>query len=230
MEIAAVDKVTFDVGSGGIFGIVGPNGSGKTTLLRVLATLLSPSNGTAYMCGIPLNDLNRIRELLGIVLEDQGFYWQLSAFDYLTFLAKIHGVNNFQERILALAEFAGLKGRIQDKVYRYSYGMRKRLVLIGALLHNPKILLLDEPSAGLDMFAANSFRDFIRRTSRELGMTTILATHDIEQAAYLCDQVSIMCRGKMIASLFAESFQDTRTFRQKIESTYVELVKRENEP
>ncbi len=201
--IAAVEDVTFQVRRGELVGLLGPNGAGKTTLLRVLATLLVPSAGTACVWGYDVVAQGaQVRRHVGVVLGgERAVYGRLTGRENLEYAAALHGVPGplARRRIASVLELVDLASRADDLVERYSTGMRLRLALARALVHDPPVLLLDEPTAGLDPAGARVVRELIARLCRDQGKTVVLATHQMDEADRLCDRVGILDRGRMVA-------------------------------
>ena len=202
-EIVAVDGVDLEIPRGEIFGLLGPNGAGKTTTIRMLCTLLVPSGGTARVWGFDVAaQATEVRRSLGVVLSgERSVYWKLTGRENLEYFASLYQVPRdvARGRIVDLLERVELTPRADDLVERYSTGMRQRLALIKAMVHNPPILLLDEPTTGLDPQAARNIRDLIRHLHASEGKTVILTTHYMEEADQLCDRIGIIDHGRIIA-------------------------------
>lgn len=202
-EITAVDGVDLQIRRGELFGLLGPNGAGKTTAIRMLCTLLEPSSGVARVWGHDVTrDAEAVRRSIGVLLTgERSVYWKLTGRENLAYFAALYGVPNdvAHRRIAGLLEQVELTLRADDLVERYSTGMRQRLALIKVMLHDPPVLLLDEPTTGLDPQAARNIRDLIRRLHREEGKTIILTTHYMEEADQLCGRVGIIDHGRIIA-------------------------------
>ena len=201
-KIVALDNISFDVNKGEIFGMLGPNGAGKTTTIRILTTILSPTSGNAKVLGLNVvKEATKIRNKIGYMFGgERGLYWRLNGLDNLKYFADLYGVpSNIQKkRVAELLKLVGLEDRSKDRVETYSRGMKQRLHIARALLHDPDIIFMDEPTAGLDPVGARKLRNFIKRLSRE-GKTIFLATHYMFEADELCDRVAIINHGKIIA-------------------------------
>lgn len=200
-DFLAVDHISFQVRKGEIYGFLGPNGAGKTTTIRMLCGLTRISEGKAYICGHRVDkDLVAIKKLIGVVQDISNLYMELSCYDNLMFCAEMYGVprNQRKERILDLLEFFGLKDKKHTKFKALSKGLKRRLTIASALVHEPKILFLDEPTIGLDVKSKRQIWSLIRRLN-ENGLTIFLTTHNIYEAFRLCDRIAIINRGKIIA-------------------------------
>jgi len=201
-SFTAVDGLTFEVGEGEIFGILGPNGAGKTTTIRMLASLLTPTEGRAYVGGFDVvDDSLRVREMVGILTESPSLYDRLTALENLEFFAEAYGVSDRQVRsskIRELLEFFDLWPRRDDKVGSYSKGMKQKLAIARALVHDPDVLFLDEPTSGLDPRSSKDIRGLMEELSRREGQTILLCTHRLEDAERLCSRVMLINEGGMV--------------------------------
>ena len=197
--IQAVDHISFDVKEGEVFGFLGPNGAGKTSTIRMMVGLTHPSSGTAWIDG---HDVTKepveVKKTIGLVPETSNLYGELSSLKNLIYQAELYGVPRKERRIraLTLLEEFGLKEH-QDKPFQaLSRGLKRRLTIAAALIHNPKILFLDEPTTGLDVMSARGLRKLIL-DSKKKGLTIFLTTHYIPEAESLCDRVAIIVKGKI---------------------------------
>jgi ABC-2 type transport system ATP-binding protein len=198
----ALDEVDFSVPRGEIFGFVGPNGAGKTTTIRILATLASADAGTATIGGVPVgDDPHGVRELIGYMPDFFGVYDHLTAEEYLEFYAACHGVPRRRRRPVAheLLELVDLTDRAGDQVDTLSRGMKQRLCLARALVHDPQVLLLDEPASGLDPRARVEMRELIREL-RRMGKTIFVSSHILPELEELCTWVGFIDGGRMVAA------------------------------
>ena len=192
-ERVAVEKLTLELPSGTVFGFLGPNGAGKTTTIRMLAALIAPTSGAAFVAGHALGaDNEALRRSVGILTENPGLYDRLSAWQNLMFFARLYDVTGSRaaaqsERYLRML---GLWERRDDPVGGFSKGMRQKLAIARALLHEPVVVFLDEPPAGLDPEASRTVRDFIKELRGE-GRTIFLTTHNLPEADELCDLIGV---------------------------------------
>ncbi len=235
----AVDHLTFKVKEGEVFGLLGPNGAGKTTTIRLLACLISPSEGIAKVGRYDISQHPlKIRETVGILTENPSLYERLTAQENMDFFAEAYGLTNEQEkrnRIKALFEFFDLWERRNDKVATFSKGMKQKLAIARALVHNPPILFLDEPTAGLDPESAKEVRDLMKRLSHHEKHTILLCTHHLEDAEKLCHRVMIINRGKNIVSGTPDELRDRIAGKPKVQinlkklnSKIIEVIKRQS--
>ncbi len=200
--LKAVDDVSFTVKKGEIFGLLGPNGAGKSTTLRILSTLARPTSGTATIGGYDVvKDDNKVREMLGIVSEKMIIYDRLTAKENLWFFGCLFGIpkDQLNKRIDELLSLVNLTQFKDKQVGTFSTGMRQRMNVIRALLNDPKVLFLDEPTLGLDPQSSVEIRDFVKKLNKEHGTTIIITTHMMVDADILCDRIAIVDHGKIIA-------------------------------
>jgi ABC-2 type transport system ATP-binding protein len=191
-EITAVNQLTLSIQRGEVFGLLGPNGAGKTTTVRMLAALLIPSAGEAYVAGFQIGENDQdIRRKIGLLPESPGLYDSLSAEQNLAFFGSMYGIGNIAEQTQKYLELLGLWNRRYEPVGTFSKGMRQKLAIARALLHEPEVLFLDEPTSGLDPQASRLVREFIENL-RGQGRTIILTTHNLEEADRLCDRVAVI--------------------------------------
>ncbi len=201
-DFTAVDHISFDVEDGEIFGLLGPNGAGKSTLIRMLATLSRPTSGTATIGGYDIiKEDSKVRTLIGLVSEKLIMYERLTAEENLQFFGKLYGVpeDKMKKSIVELLELVQMTKWKDVQVGTFSTGMRQRVNIIRALLNQPKVLFLDEPTLGLDPQTTVEIREFIRKINKENGMTVILTTHMMAEADMLCKHIGIVDHGKIAA-------------------------------
>lgn len=194
----AVDRLTLDVGEGEVFGFLGPNGAGKTTTVRMLTTLIAPSGGSAIVNGhrVGQDDIN-IRRSVGILTEVPGMYDNLSAERNLQIYASLYEVREPAKQVEKYLRMLELWERRDDPAATFSKGMKQKLAIARALIHEPRTVFLDEPTAGLDPAAARTVREFIEELKGE-GRTIFLTTHNLDEAERLCDRIGVM-RGCLLA-------------------------------
>jgi len=211
-EVVAVDGISFNIRAGELFGLLGPNGAGKTTTIKMLTTLLIPSSGTATIMGMDVvKDAEKIRPRIGFIFGgERGLYWRLSGLDNLRYFATLYYVdtNVAKKKIPELIELVGLKGREKEKVEGYSRGMRQRLHIARALLHDPEVLFLDEPTMGLDPVGARELRMTIRNL-QSAKKTILLTTHYMFEADALCERIAVIDKGKIVALDTPEQIKKT---------------------
>lgn len=195
----ALRNVTLKVFHGEVFGLIGPNGSGKTTLLKVLATLTSPASGNVRVCGLDFKENGReIRQMIGYLGHDPILYRDFTGEENLRFYSKFYRLssrNKLQERLDDALNLLKINRWRHEPVRNLSSGLRKRFDIARAIIHDPMILLLDEPFSGLDMGSANTVQGFIRNLRG--NKTVVISTHDLDQAKQLCDRVAILVGGKV---------------------------------
>ncbi|MFL5803325.1 MAG: ATP-binding cassette domain-containing protein [Roseiflexaceae bacterium] len=198
----AVQGINFSINEGEIFGLLGPNGAGKTTTIRMLCTLLEPTSGTATINGYDIvRQANLVRQHLGAMLTgERSIYWKLTGRENLEYFAALYHIPPLiaRRRVAELLERLDLASRADELVERYSSGMKQRIAIAKALLANPPVLLLDEPTIGLDPQSARNLRELILEIKRE-ERTILLTTHYMEEADLLCDRVGIIDQGRIIA-------------------------------
>ena len=201
-SLRALDSLEMEVPEGTIFGFLGPNGAGKTTTIGLLLGLLAPTLGSAKVLGFDIRtEGDEIRRNSGALLEHTGLYEQLSAADNLEFYGRVWRMApaELQRRIKALLTQMGLWERRSERVVKWSKGMKQRLALARALLHHPRLVFLDEPTAGLDVIAAAGIRDDLAALANKEGVTFFLTTHNMTEAERLCHEVAVIRQGRLLA-------------------------------
>jgi ABC-2 type transport system ATP-binding protein len=195
--VTAVDSLTFGVEPGEIFGFLGPNGAGKTTTIKMLTGQLRPTSGQAAVWGYDIvRDRSQIKPAIGVVFEFQNIYERMTAVENLRFSARLYGVNG--KRVQQVLAQVGLSDQRRKKTADFSNGMKQRLLIARALLHQPQVLFLDEPTKGLDPGVARDIHAIIQDLKAE-GVTVFLTTHYMEEADRLCDRVAILDGGRIVA-------------------------------
>ena len=200
-EIVAVNNMDLSIRTGEIFALLGPNGSGKTTTLKMLLGLVQPDSGTVNVLGLDVQKQPvEVKRLVGYVPESPNIYEFLTGIEYLDFIGDIYGMQTSEkkQRITEYLKALQLEGREGDMINSYSDGMKKKITLISAFLHKPKLLILDEPLNALDPRSARIVKDFLHELKAQ-GVTTIMSTHVLEIAEALCDRIGIMYQGKLLA-------------------------------
>lgn len=213
-NITAVNDVSLDIKDGEIFGLLGPNGAGKTTIVRMLATLIQPASGAISIYGMDSrNGSAKIRQIIGLLTETPGMYEKLSAFENLKYFASFYNTEPriVTENIEKFLKMFDLWDRRNDMVAMFSKGMKQKLAISRALIHEPKILFLDEPTAGLDPESAFMVRNFIESLKNN-KITVLLCTHNLEEAQSLCDTVCIL-KNKVIKTASIKELQNLKTSR-----------------
>ena len=198
-KIKAVDGISFEIKQGEIFGLLSPNGAGKTTTVKILTTLTKPDAGKCFINGFDvIKEPYEIRKFIGVVPQENNLDRDLTVYENLFIYGKLHKVKDLKVKIKNLLEMMGLWERKDTLVSKLSGGMQRRLLLARALLSDPKVLFLDEPSIGLDPQIRRHLWEIIKKAKAE-GKTIFLTTHYIEEAEALCDRVGILSKGKLIA-------------------------------
>lgn len=222
----AVDEVSFDVEDGEIFGLLGPNGAGKTTIIRVIATVLAPTSGTAEVLGFDIiKDSEEVRKNIGVLTTDIGVYERFSGRENLRYFGELYGLskNVLEDRINELANLLEMRDFIDRKAGKYSTGMKQKLAIARSVIHDPKIIIFDEPTAGLDVLASQTVLNFMRK-SKKLGGCVIFSTHQMRDAEKLCDRVVIVHKGKVIANDAVEALKN-KTSSSYLEDVFMKLVR-----
>lgn len=225
-DFTAVDDVSFDVKPGELFGLLGPNGAGKSTTIKMLTTLLKPSGGVLTLAG---HDVVRaqsaVRKSFGIVFQDPSVDIEMTAYENMDLHAALYGIkgNETNQRIKTLLELVELWDRKDTLVKNFSGGMKRRLEIARGLLHHPQVLFLDEPTLGLDTQTRNLLWDYVKRLSRDEGMTVFFTTHYLEEAEAVADRIAIIDHGRLAAlGTVAQLTRQTKT--KSLEQAYLELT------
>ncbi|MCF2136476.1 MAG: ABC transporter ATP-binding protein [Candidatus Thorarchaeota archaeon] len=226
-NITAVDHIDLRVPEGSIFGLLGPNGAGKSTTIRLLCTLLRPVEGSAIVAGYDILEAPvEVRQVTGVLPEEGShtLYQRLSVYDNLDYFAKLYGVpdEEIPSRIEELLTFMGLWDRKDDLAGKLSTGNRQKLALCRAMLHRPKIILLDEPTASLDPIAAKRVRELILSLAQKYSQTFFINSHNLAEVQRICDRIAIIDEGKILVSgktnELRERFQTHQTFKIRVAS------------
>ncbi len=214
-----LNNVNFRVEEGDIFGYLGPNGAGKTTTMRIMLGLLKPTQGEALIRGSDMATDGEMRKRVGVLLEKNGIYDRLTAHDNLQYFARLYGVEDVERRIEEQLELVGLSDRRDQKAGKFSKGMKQRLGLARAMLHDPEIMFLDEPSSGLDPEAQKMMRDIILEMSRKKRITVFLNSHNLDEVQRVCNRIAILQHGTIRAYDTVENMRSTYS-RPMMEFTF----------
>ncbi len=213
----AVDNISFQVQTGEVLGFLGPNGAGKTTTMKVITCYLPPSEGSVKVDGLDVQtDSLDVRHKIGYLPENTPLYQEMTTYDYLTFVAAMRGVDPVHQssRIAEMADVCGLESVLGKRIEALSKGFRQRVGLAQAMIHNPPILLLDEPTTGLDPNQIVEIRELIRNIGKE--KTVILSTHILPEVQMSCDRVLIIHKGKLVADGTPQDLQSSFSSGQRV--------------
>ncbi|MDP4153698.1 MAG: ABC transporter ATP-binding protein [Bacillota bacterium] len=208
----AVDNLTLHVHDGEVFGLVGPNGAGKSTTVSMLSTINTPTSGDIRIAGMTLSANNlKIKQLMGVVPQELALYQTLNAYDNLSFFGSLYGLSGhkLEERIDEVLDIVELTDKAGQAVSEYSGGMKRRINIGVALMNHPKLLILDEPTVGIDPQSRNHILETIKRLNREWNMTIIYTSHYMEEVEFLCERVGIIDFGKLKALGTVEELKQT---------------------
>jgi ABC-2 type transport system ATP-binding protein len=230
-DFKAINNIDLSVKKSEIFGLLGPNGAGKSTLINILSTVLKADSGEIYINGIDLSinpDSNK--QIIGIVPQEISLYDNFSAYDNLLFFGKLYGIDKkiVKKRIDEILILIGLENRKNDLIKNYSGGMKRRINIAAALLHQPEILLMDEPTVGVDPQSRNQIFDIVEALNKK-GMTIIYTTHYMEEVERLCDTIAIMDNGKIIAQGTLEELQNTSKTKELLKLNFRGLTNQQFE-
>ena len=222
----AVDDISFDVRNGEIFGFLGPNGAGKSTTIKSIVGINSITNGSITMGGITMDeDQIAYKKQFSYVPDNPELFDNYSGYEYINFLADIYGIDEQtrKERLDYYLEFFDIRNAMADQIETYSHGMAQRLALIGALINDPDVLILDEPMVGLDAKSAYNLKEILRdRTAK--GKSVFFSTHVMSVAQELCDRIAIINKGKIIAIGTFDEIRNSSTHKENLESVFLELT------
>jgi len=217
-ELRAVNNLNLNVFEGDVFGFLGPNGAGKSTTIRMMLSLIKPDNGTINFFGKPLNKNRKdILKRVGAIVEKPDFYGYLSAYKNLEILGKISGKEIKKNRIMEVLELVGLDKRYKSKVKTFSHGMKQRLGLGQALLHDPDLIILDEPTTGLDPQGMKEIRDLILYLSKEKKKTILLSSHILYEVELVANRMIIINKGKTIVEGNVKDLLNTKKLKVSFE-------------
>jgi ABC-2 type transport system ATP-binding protein len=225
-EIRAVDRLNLEVHEGETFGLLGPNGAGKTTAIRLLNCIIRPSTGTATVAGHDiLKDQMEIKRMTGLLAESPGLYEKLSALEFLEFMAALYDVPEdvVPNRIDELLKLFGLDKRRDYLLEGYSRGMKQRILIAAALIHDPPILFLDEPTSTLDPRAAHMVKDLVKKLAADAGKTVFVSSHILPVVEELCDRIGIIHQGGLVALGTAEDIK-ANTGTETLEKAFISIT------
>ena len=201
-DLAAVDDVSFTIEQGEVFGLLGPNGAGKTTTISMISCLIDPTAGSITVDGNEVGTApGAVKAALGVVPQEIALYPTLTAAENLTFWGQMYGLSGgaLKKAVAEALELAGLADRAKERIEKYSGGMKRRINIAAGILHRPRVLLMDEPTVGIDPQSRNHILETVKQLNAS-GMTVLYTSHYMEEVEYLCDRIAIMDHGKIIAS------------------------------
>ncbi|MEA2089182.1 MAG: ABC transporter ATP-binding protein [Thermoproteota archaeon] len=225
-EVRALDGLSFKVKNGEIYGVIGPNGAGKTTALRIVSTLLLPNSGLVKVFDRNVvREAAEVRKIISYLPEEAGSYKNLSGLEYLEFMAKFTAKDEELVRRMMgdAAEISGLGERLKDKTKTYSKGMKRRLLVARALMTKPKLAVLDEPTAGLDVLHSYHVRQIIKQHVAKNKVTVLLSSHNMLEVEYLCDTVALINKGRIVAEGTPAGLKD-KFNAANLEEVFAEMV------
>ncbi len=229
--LKAVNNINLNINKGEIFGLLGPNGAGKSTTINMLSSLVKSDLGSIFLNGIDLSsDNNSCKNIIGVVPQEISLYDNFTAYDNLLFFGKLFKIDTkiLKNRIQKILILIGLENRKNDLIKNYSGGMKRRINIAAALLHEPKILLMDEPTVGVDPQSRNRIFEIIEKLNKK-GLTIIYTTHYMEEVERLCNRIAIMDQGKIVAQGTLKELQQQSNVVEKLEITFNEISKNQSE-
>ena len=216
----AVDNISFEIREREIFGLIGPNGAGKSTLLNIITGIIRANSGSVEVCGYNIDkETLKAKACIGYVMQDLALIEALTAYDNLEYFGALYGLSGklLKERIQEALKIAGLEDTKKKKVNKFSGGMKRRLNMAVALMHHPKLLILDEPTVGVDAQSRNHIFDFIKSTANKWGTSILYTSHYMEEVEELCERIFIIDKGTEIASGTQKEIRDTFSKNKKVE-------------
>lgn len=225
-EIKALNRLNLEVYPGETFGLLGPNGAGKTTAIRLLNCIIKPTSGTASVAGHDiLTDQMEIKRMTGLLAESPGLYEKLSANEFLEFIGALYEVPEdiLPNRIDELLKLFGLQARRDYLLEGYSRGMKQRILLAAALIHDPPILFLDEPTSTLDPRAAHMVKDLVKKLSEDAGKTVFISSHILPVVEELCDRIGIINQGMLVSLGTVKEIKD-QTGTETLEKAFIDIT------
>ncbi len=229
-SITAVDKVSFTCQSGKTFGLLGPNGAGKTTTFRMIATILNPTSGTAVVDGYDIKENpQQVRTKIGFLTGDTGTYGRLTGRETLQYFGRLYEMNDdeIKRRIEELSQIFGMCDFLDRRVQKLSNGMKQKVSLARTVIHDPRVLILDEPTLGLDIITTRSIINFINNNKKQ-GKCILFSTHTMYEAETICDEIAIIHQGKIIAQGTIPQLLIQHN-KKNLEEVFMSLVQDENE-
>lgn len=224
-KFTAVDHINLAVQKGEIFGILGPNGAGKSTTILMMLGLTEPTSGSVEICGInSTTHPIEVKRKIGYLPEDVGFYDDMTGLENLIYTARLNGIpdKEAREKAMELMKRTGLEDQLKKKAGKYSRGMRQRLGLADVLIKNPEIIILDEPTSGIDPAGVQEFIELIRWLSKEKGLTVLFSSHHLDQVQKVCDRVGLFSNGKILALIDMTELKDKKQELSDIYNHYFE--------
>jgi ABC-2 type transport system ATP-binding protein len=224
--LRAVDDVSLEIKPGVIFGFLGPNGAGKTTTIKLMAGVLKPTEGRVIINGMDISEHPaEVKRCTGFVPDRPFLYEKLTASEFLYFMSGLYGLDHrsLEDRIVRLLDLFDLLHWKEELIESYSHGMKQRLVMCSALLHEPKVLIVDEPIVGLDPRGARLVKDTFREQSKA-GTTVFMSTHSLEVAQEVCQEIAIIQEGKIIATGSGEELRKTADVEGNLEAVFLKLT------
>jgi ABC-2 type transport system ATP-binding protein len=224
-KLTAVDSINLEVAKGEVFGFLGPNGAGKTTTIKMMAGLLQPTSGSAFIGGYDVQqEPLKAKFITGFIPDRPFLYEKLTATEFMHFVSKLYDMENAKKRISGLLDLFGLKEWADELVENFSHGMKQRLVMASALLHKPQVLVVDEPMVGLDPRGARLVKDIFKDLASR-GVTVFMSTHTLEIVEQMCTRVAIINKGEIIAEGSVEDLGRTaRMPNSHLEPIFLKLT------
>lgn len=227
-ELEAVKNIDLMVKPGQILGFLGPNGAGKTTTIKMCCGLLLPDKGEINVCGFDIQgEAEKAKQKIGYVPDEPFLYDQLTGKQFLNFIGEIYQVpfKEKNEKMNFYLEHLDLVDKVDELIGSYSRGMKRKIALIAGILHSPRVLLLDEPTLGLDAMSAKKVKDLIKKIAHKEEVSVLLTTHVMEIAEHICDEIAVISKGKIIAKGNLEDLKLLASNQGSLEDVFVELTK-----
>ena len=225
----AVDNLNIQIKDGEIFGLLGPNGAGKTTTIKMITGIIAPTVGNITINGLDINkDSLKAKEQFGYVPDSPDMFLRLTGIEYLNFMSDVYGVKKDirEDRIKELAKRFEMENALGDKIQSYSHGMRQKIIIMGVLVHNPKVWILDEPLTGLDPKSAFILKEMMREHA-DASNTVLFSTHVLEVAEKVCDRVAIINKGHVIFVGTLEEMRNKFKSSESLEEMFLEITENE---